>query len=63
MVLFQELFLIMSENLEIEMEYIDGKKFEDLDLEEKKKYLDNILDILFLLDKLKIEKEEMKKTL
>ncbi|WP_231434295.1 hypothetical protein [Candidatus Nanopusillus massiliensis] len=53
----------MSENLEIEMEYIDGKKFEDLDLEEKKKYLDNILDILFLLDKLKIEKEEMKKTL
>ena len=48
-----------DKNLEIEMEYIDGKKFEDLDLEEKKKYLDNILDILFLLDRLKIEKGEM----
>ena len=50
-----------DKNLEIEMEYINGKKYEDLDIEEKKKYLDNILDILFLLDRLKIEKEEMKR--
>ena len=50
-----------DKNLEIEMEYIDGKKFEDLDLEEKIKYLDKIMDILFLLDRLKIEKEEMRR--
>ncbi|MFZ8801363.1 MAG: hypothetical protein ACO2ON_04300 [Candidatus Nanopusillus sp.] len=50
-----------DKNLEIEMEYIDGKKFEDLDLKEKIKYLDKIMDILFLLDRLKIEKKEMRR--
>ncbi|MGB9674783.1 MAG: hypothetical protein ACPLX8_01475 [Nanopusillaceae archaeon] len=48
-------------NLEIEMEFIDGKKFKDLNINEKIKYIDRILDILFLLDKLKIEKEEMQR--
>ncbi|BFI73026.1 hypothetical protein YN1_0130 [Nanoarchaeota archaeon] len=47
--------------LEIEMEYINGKSFEELAKDEKIKYIEKILDILFLLDKLKIQKEEMQR--
>ncbi|MEM4819419.1 MAG: hypothetical protein QXQ91_03840 [Nanopusillaceae archaeon] len=43
----------------IEMEYINGKFLEDLNKEEIKKYIEKILDICYLLDKLKINKEEM----
>ncbi|MGC9133355.1 MAG: hypothetical protein ACP5GJ_03065 [Nanopusillaceae archaeon] len=50
-----------DEKMEIEMEYINGMKFKDLDIKEKIKYIEKILDILFTLDKLKIEKEEMQR--
>lgn len=56
-----------KENLEIEMEYIDGIKFKDFikiyDKESIKKVIIKILDICFLLDKMKIQKEEMRRPL
>ncbi|BBL45604.1 putative serine/threonine protein kinase [Nanobdella aerobiophila] len=47
-----------NNNLEIEMEYIDGIYFKYIDRSKKIDYLEKLLDILFLLDRLGIEKRE-----
>ena len=56
-----------KENLEIEMEYIDGITFEDFikiaDKNDIKKVIIKIIEICFTLDKIHIQKEEMHRPL